>query len=92
MQSQLIEEDMIAYLIASDISDVAELEEMDEQVYRAWLESRPEQQCYGYKWVQRWVHCMHGVHRWVRTRCLSCCSGNCCLGRPGGGECLEWPD
>jgi hypothetical protein len=49
MLLQLIQEDMVAYLIASDISDVAELEDMGEEVFTEWLASKPEEQRYGTK-------------------------------------------
>lgn len=56
---------MIAYLIASDISDVAELEEMEEQVYSEWLDSKPEEERYGHTWVQCWVQAPG--HCWVQA-------------------------
>jgi hypothetical protein len=66
---QVVADDMVGYLIASDIEDVAAVQYEEEGAFMAWLASRPEGERFGYKWVQHWVLCVQCMQG---TRCMAC--------------------
>jgi hypothetical protein len=91
---QVVADDMVGYLIASDIEDVAAVQYEEEGAFMAWLASRPEGERFGYKWVQHWVLCagytLYDMYYPVcsmgtsgcTARCTAChraCTGSSCL-------------